>query len=194
MRWRRSGGASDTVIAPDTQVQGKVVGEGQGRIRVHGRIIGGIETSGLAEIGATGEVAGDIRAGDVVVAGAIYGNVIAERHITLSSTARVFGDFIRTRELKVEHGALFQGKCEIEDPGAAADARAKLADLGARGKDGAPEPGKTAVEYRTPGGGGAIADFGEPRRQTAPQSFPLLPRQRDGELRNGRETSREHPL
>lgn len=118
---------SDTVIARDAHVQGRIIGQSPGLIRIEGRLVGGIETSGPAEVTKTGEIAGDIRAGDVTVAGTVYGNVIALGKLTLQPTARVLGDFIRTRELKIAQGALFQGKCEIEDsegPGPAADAAA----------------------------------------------------------------------
>lgn len=194
---------SETVIARETRVQGQVTGSASGRIRVDGRVVGGILTDGAAEVGETGEVAGDIRAEEVVIAGTVYGNVIAGRRLHLRPTARVFGDFIRTRELKVDQGALFQGKCEIENEARPAEAELRAAaeprvgrepgaapELAAVSQPSAkPEPA-SAPEPRIPSPPAAVQGAGpkagaepapsdgSPEAQGA-RLFPLLPRTRE---------------
>jgi len=84
-----------------------------GGIHIHGYVgldVVGSEDSGtLASILDDGEVAGDVRAVDVFIAGVVHGNVYATGHVQLMPTARVHGD-VEYASLDIADGAIIQGE------------------------------------------------------------------------------------
>ena len=83
-----------------------------GGIHIHGHVgldVVGSEDSGTAiSILENGEVAGDVRAVDVFIAGVVHGNVYATGHLQLMPTARVRGD-VEYASLDIADGAIIQG-------------------------------------------------------------------------------------
>ena len=83
-----------------------------GGIHIHGRV--GLDVVGCEDTGTTvsisenGEVAGDVRAVDVFIAGAVHGNVYATGHVQLMPTAQVHGD-VEYASLDIADGAVIQG-------------------------------------------------------------------------------------
>lgn len=84
-----------------------------GGIHIHGHVgldvVGGEETGTAISISEHGEVAGDVRAVDVFIAGVVHGNVYATGHLQLMPTARVRGD-IEYATLDIGDGAIVQGE------------------------------------------------------------------------------------
>jgi cytoskeletal protein CcmA (bactofilin family) len=92
--------------------QGSIVGSGG--IRVEGTFEGQIALKGLLVIGETGKVTCEnIRAANVIVAGAVKGNITAQK-VEIRSSGRVWGDIITTA-FATEEGAFLRGQIRMED-------------------------------------------------------------------------------
>jgi cytoskeletal protein CcmA (bactofilin family) len=75
-----------------------------------------------------GRVKATVQAGTIEVSGIIEGTVTARNSVKIHPTGRVFGD-IYTPSLIIENGAVFDGKCHMNDGKAASKADMKsLAD------------------------------------------------------------------
>lgn len=97
----------ETVLGPETHFQGTI--RSKGSIRVDGRVEGGVSAEGVV-VGETGQVQGDITAKNIVIGGKVTGNIIAANAMELQTHSQVFGD-IRTSQLSIAEGAVFEGNC-----------------------------------------------------------------------------------
>jgi cytoskeletal protein CcmA (bactofilin family) len=87
---------------------------GSGGVRVEGTFEGHIALKGLLVVGETGKVTCDnVRAANVIVAGAIKGNITAQK-VEIRSTGRVWGDIVTTA-FATEEGAFLRGQIRMED-------------------------------------------------------------------------------
>jgi cytoskeletal protein CcmA (bactofilin family) len=87
---------------------------GSGGVRVEGTFEGQIALKGLLVVGETGKVTcEDVRAANVIVAGAIKGNITAQK-VEIRSTGRVWGDIVTTA-FATEEGAFLRGQIRMED-------------------------------------------------------------------------------
>lgn len=87
---------------------------GSGGVRIEGAFEGDIALRGLLVIGATGRVTcPHLRANVVIVAGAVRGNITAEK-VEIRSTGRVWGDVV-TAAFATEEGAFLRGQIRMED-------------------------------------------------------------------------------
>ncbi|HTX92468.1 MAG TPA: polymer-forming cytoskeletal protein [Anaerolineales bacterium] len=87
---------------------------GSGGVRVEGTFEGQIALKGLLVIGETGKVTcEDVRAANVIVAGAVKGNIAAQK-VEIRSTGRVWGDIVTTA-FATEEGAFLRGQIRMED-------------------------------------------------------------------------------
>jgi cytoskeletal protein CcmA (bactofilin family) len=92
--------------------QGSIAGSGG--VRVEGTFEGQIALKGLLVVGETGKVTCDnIRAANVIVAGAVKGNITAQK-VEIRSTGRVWGDIVTTA-FATEEGAFLRGQIRMED-------------------------------------------------------------------------------
>jgi cytoskeletal protein CcmA (bactofilin family) len=92
--------------------QGSIAGSGG--VRVEGTFEGQIALKGLLVIGETGKVSCEnIRAANVIVAGAVKGNITAQK-VEIRSSGRVWGDIITTA-FATEEGAFLRGQIRMED-------------------------------------------------------------------------------
>ncbi|HUU28104.1 MAG TPA: polymer-forming cytoskeletal protein [archaeon] len=108
----------NTIIGQGTVFKGEC--SVKGTVRVDGTIDGTLSASGIAILGKTGEIKGDLVVLNAVVGGRVNGSVIAEGRLELQSGARVDGD-IKAKKLVVEEGVFFQGYCNMRE---AAEAQA----------------------------------------------------------------------
>ena len=87
---------------------------GTGGIRIEGAFDGNISLRGLLVIGETGRVTCEnLRANVVIVAGAVQGNITAEK-VEIRKTGRVWGDVV-TAAFATEEGAFLRGQIRMEE-------------------------------------------------------------------------------
>ena len=103
-------GQVETVIGPTTNFKGSV--QNDGGLRVEGIFEGTVETGGNLIVGEEAKVMADIVAYNVSVAGAIKGNVKANR-VEVLSTGRVWGD-IAVKSFLVDEGGFIRGEIIME--------------------------------------------------------------------------------
>ena len=107
--------------------QGRI--SGSGGVRMEGTFEGQIALKGLLVVGETGKVTcEDIRAVNVIVAGAVKGNITAQK-VEIRASGRVWGDIVTTA-FATEEGAFLRGQIRMED----------AVDLGFESAEGAPAP------------------------------------------------------
>lgn len=92
--------------------------------RIDGEFSGTIESRSTVIVGENAGIEANVHARDVIIAGAVVGNVIATRQLTLLGTARIHGD-IETPSIEVERGAMLNGSTRMVRPDAAARAAAQ---------------------------------------------------------------------
>jgi cytoskeletal protein CcmA (bactofilin family) len=87
---------------------------GSGGVRIEGMFEGQIALKGLLVVGETGKVTCEnVRAANVIVAGAVKGNILAQK-VEIRSTGRVWGDIVTTA-FATEEGAFLRGQIRMED-------------------------------------------------------------------------------
>ena len=87
---------------------------GSGGVRIEGIFEGDINMRGLLVIGETGRVTCQaLRANTVIVAGAVKGNITAER-LEIRSTGKVWGNVV-TVSFSTEDGAFLRGQITMEE-------------------------------------------------------------------------------
>ncbi len=87
---------------------------GSGGVRIEGMFEGQITLKGLLVVGETGKVTCEnVRAANVIVAGAVKGNISAQK-VEIRSTGRVWGDIVTTA-FATEEGAFLRGQIRMED-------------------------------------------------------------------------------
>jgi cytoskeletal protein CcmA (bactofilin family) len=84
----------------------------QGAVRLEGRLKGKVIARGLLWIGEAADVRARIEVDELIVAGAVRGEIVARERVQLLPTARV-GGAIRTQRLMVAEGALFEGRLQM---------------------------------------------------------------------------------
>lgn len=101
-----------SVLGPGINWHGNL--RGSGGIRIEGAFDGEIGIRGLVVIGETGRVTCEkLQANTVIVAGAMHGNIIAEK-LEIRGTGRVWGDVI-VGAFATEEGAFLRGKVQMEE-------------------------------------------------------------------------------
>jgi cytoskeletal protein CcmA (bactofilin family) len=87
---------------------------GKGGIRIEGTFEGEVAIQGLVVIGETGRLTcKNLKANNVIVAGAVKGNIVAEK-LEIRSTGRVWGDVV-TVAFSTEEGAFLRGQVRMEE-------------------------------------------------------------------------------
>lgn len=98
-------------IAKTIVISGEV--RGSEDLVIDGRVEGTVTlTESRLTIGASANVAADLTAKDILVLGAIQGNITASGRVELRAGCSVEGD-IRALRLAVEDNAVFRGKVDL---------------------------------------------------------------------------------
>jgi cytoskeletal protein CcmA (bactofilin family) len=101
-----------SVLGPGINWKGDL--RGSGGVRIEGSFEGEINIRGLVVIGETGRVSCEMmQANSVIVAGAVKGNITAEK-LEIRSTGRVWGD-VTTVAFATEEGAFLRGQVRMEE-------------------------------------------------------------------------------
>jgi cytoskeletal protein CcmA (bactofilin family) len=115
--------ATDPVtIDKSLEVKGEVIGSES--LYIDGKVMGTIYLPGSrVTIGRNGQVSADICAREVVVLGAVQGNINASDRVNISSEGSLIGDVI-TQRVTIADGAFFKGLIDIHTPGQGNDGMA----------------------------------------------------------------------
>jgi cytoskeletal protein CcmA (bactofilin family) len=101
-----------SVVADGVSLRGKL--SGAGGVRIEGAFDGDVELDGLLVIGPTGRVTcPQLKARHVIVAGAMRGDILAER-VEIRSSGRVWGNVV-TASMSTEEGAFLRGQIQMEE-------------------------------------------------------------------------------
>lgn len=101
------------VIGPTMRIKGEIFSRDE--LRVDGEIEGKLESQSRLTVNATGKADANIKAGEVVIAGTVKGNVEATQRIVLRKGANLVGD-VKTAGIVIEDGAYFRGGIDIARP------------------------------------------------------------------------------
>lgn len=105
-----TGGRMETVIGPNTSVNGHL--EVDGNLRIQGLVEGAIQVVGNLIIGEGATVKADISAHAIQVWGTVEGSINASDKLEILHTGRVFAD-VEVGALHIDDNAVFRGKCVI---------------------------------------------------------------------------------
>jgi cytoskeletal protein CcmA (bactofilin family) len=107
----RSGDYSiNTIIGPGTNLTGDI--EAGGFTRVDGSIRGDVHAKGRVVIGERARMKGNVTGTNITIGGVVIGNVIADGHLIILSTALVIGDII-TRRIQADDGCFVNGRVAV---------------------------------------------------------------------------------
>ncbi len=103
-------GAKDSSIGRGSIFEGKFYISGS--LRIDGRFEGDIKTEGSLIIGESGRLKTNIHAKEVIVAGTMIGDVVADEQIRLERTGKVLGN-ICAPTIHIAPGVMAQGSINI---------------------------------------------------------------------------------
>ena len=98
------------LIGNGTTIKGDI--ESNGDIRIDGHLIGSLKSNGKVVIGQTGVMEGDLTCKQAEVSGVVKGNINTEELTAFKATSKVEVD-LTTKQLLIEVGAQFTGKCAM---------------------------------------------------------------------------------
>jgi Integral membrane protein CcmA involved in cell shape determination len=101
------------LIAVGTVIKGDV--ESSGDIRIDGHLIGSLKSNGKVVVGQSGVIEGDLSCKQADISGKVKGIVKTEELTSLKSNSNVEVD-LTTKQLLIEVGATFTGKCTMSEP------------------------------------------------------------------------------
>jgi cytoskeletal protein CcmA (bactofilin family) len=101
---------SESLIAPDLAIEGKI--EGTGHVRIAGRFKGDVDVRGDLTIESGAQVTGSIRAEKVSIAGELIGNVETATHVDLLQSGALTGD-LKAATATVAAGARMRGMADF---------------------------------------------------------------------------------
>lgn len=102
-----------SVVCKGISIRGEVTGDED--LQIDGELSGSVKLAGArVMIGPEGRVAGNIQAREIIVCGALKGNLRATERILMGSTGRWEGDGVSPR-LAIEEGATVRGNLEVAE-------------------------------------------------------------------------------
>ncbi len=115
-----------TIIGPGAVLGGPLSTSDSARI--DGTINGDVTVTGALVLGQDAKITGNVSCLNAYVAGQITGNISAPTgKVEISDTGKVIGD-VTCKGIVIDENAVFQGKCDMQEAGAAAaDASGQVA-------------------------------------------------------------------
>lgn len=101
---------SESLIAPDIAIEGKI--EGAGHVRIAGRFKGDVNVRGDLTIEPGATVTGSVRAEKVTIGGELGGNIEAASHVDLLQSGSLTGD-LKAATLTVAAGSRMRGQVDF---------------------------------------------------------------------------------
>ena len=101
---------TESLIAPDITIEGKI--EGAGHVRIAGNFKGDVNVRGDLTIEPNARVTGSVRAEKVTIAGELLGNIESAVHVELLASGALTGD-LKAGSLSVAAGSRMRGQVEF---------------------------------------------------------------------------------
>jgi cytoskeletal protein CcmA (bactofilin family) len=101
---------TESLIAPDITIEGKI--EGEGHVRIAGNFKGDVNVRGDLTIEPGARVTGSVRAAKVTIAGELIGNIESAAHVDLQQSGALTGD-LKAGSLSVAAGSRMRGQAEF---------------------------------------------------------------------------------
>lgn len=98
--------STDSLIGHGGSLEGKV--QCNTNLRIEGNFSGEIQCSGTVTIGEQGTAHSSIRAQEVIIAGKVYGDVTADRRLTMTGTGQLHGNIL-AGALIITEGSVLNG-------------------------------------------------------------------------------------
>lgn len=102
--------ATESLIAADLTIEGKI--EGSGHVRIAGRFKGDVQVQGNLTIERGAKLTGGVRANTVTIGGELEGNIDAATRVELLETGVLNGD-LKAGSLTVAAGSRMRGQVEF---------------------------------------------------------------------------------
>jgi len=118
--------------------------ETDGALRIDGRLEGTILRADLIVVGEGASIVGDVTAREVIVGGAVTGNIFAAQRTELLSSGIVAGD-IRSAAILIQEGGVVQGRLYIHPISGSPDGGTPQAQLPSRTSGGSESGTLSAV-------------------------------------------------
>lgn len=134
---RTPGAGTDAFLGKGSQVTGKVVLAGTGRIE--GKIEGEVAAQETLVIGESAVLNAQVSGETIVIHGKVTGDVTARQKLELRTGCKVTGNISAPR-LVVEEGATFEGQCSMGSPEAKLGEKPDVSVLLRDAKKDAPRP------------------------------------------------------
>jgi len=103
---------ANTVIGKDTVINGTI--NSKDVIRIDGKVEGNIINQNDVYIGESGNVSAEIKAKNIIVAGAFEGTIEASGRLEIKRTGKAVGSFI-ANAFVVEDGSTLSGNLDMKD-------------------------------------------------------------------------------
>ena len=111
-RREREEGSNEKVLEVDATMQGTLSFRDPVNLRINGSFEGSLDTKGKLTIGENAVVKAGIKGENIVVAGRVYGDIIATKELKLAPPGHVTGN-ISTPRLSIIEGAVLEGECHM---------------------------------------------------------------------------------
>lgn len=102
-----------TLFAKDTEFNGDL--SFTKSLQINGKFSGEITDGGYLIVDEGAEVRANIKSKTVILKGTVYGNIEAETKLEIHANGKLYGN-IRTAQLKIADGVVFEGRCEMIKP------------------------------------------------------------------------------
>ena len=100
----------NNLIGNGTTIKGEVIASGD--MRIDGTVIGTIKATGKIVVGQNGVVEGEIYCNSADISGKEKGTIRVDELTSLKATSRLEVDLF-TKQLFIEVGAIFTGRCDM---------------------------------------------------------------------------------
>lgn len=97
----------------NAEMQGSLIFREPVNLKINGQFKGTLDTKGTLTIGSTAQVEANINGENIIIAGKVTGDVLANKMLVLMPTAVLRGNII-TPKLNIVEGAMFQGRCQMQ--------------------------------------------------------------------------------
>lgn len=112
----------------NAQMEGSLIFSDPVNLRINGQFKGTLTVRGTLTIGETANVHANINGENIVLAGKVKGDIIADKMLVLMPTAVLRGNIV-TPKLNIVEGALFQGHCQMNEGWLNIDEVAKFLEI-----------------------------------------------------------------